>query len=140
MKVHKLYYRVALALFSIAIAVSIINSIINFEAISLKFTQLGYPPYLIYILGVAQTLGLIILITQKGRWLIEWAYAGFFMNLLFGIIAHLLAKDGNGAPAVFCIVLLIITYLHHKKMRHMIKRNKREQDQNATYTDLKKVV
>ncbi|QWX84961.1 DoxX family protein [Cellulophaga sp. HaHaR_3_176] len=137
MKIHKLYYKIALGLFSVTIAASILNSIINFEAVSLQFIKLGYPTYLIYTLCLSQALGLIILITRKGKWLVEWAYAGFFMNLIFGIIAHLLAKDGNGAPAVVCLILLIVTYIHHKKIRH-IKAAKRKN--SIEYTNLKKVV
>jgi len=138
MELQKKYYRIALALFSMAIIASIINSIINFDIVSVKINELGYPTYLIFILGLAQTLGLVILITRKGRWLIEWAYAGFFMNLMFGIIAHLLAKDGNGAPAVISLVLLMVTYINHKKMRH--SKLKKTITKNEAYTELKKVV
>ncbi|RKR15282.1 DoxX-like protein [Maribacter vaceletii] len=118
MNTTKTYYRIAITLFSIAILYAVANSFINYDAIALKFQKLGYPTYLISVIGGAQLLGLTIILLNKGKWLIEWAYAGFFMNFLFGIIAHLLAKDGNGAAAVVCLVLVWTTYIQNKKMKY----------------------
>ncbi len=118
MNTTKTYYRIALILFSIAILYAVANSFINYDAIVLKFQQLGYPSYLIFVIGIAQLLGLAIILLNKGKWLLEWAYAGFFLNFLFGVIAHLLAKDGNGAPAVVCLVLVWVTYIQNKKLKY----------------------
>ncbi len=137
MKNHKLYYLVSFALFSIAIVGAVINSYINYEAIVTKIISLGYPAYLIQILGTAQIIGLIIIITKKTKWMVEWAYAGFFMNLTLGIIAHLLAKDGNGATAVFCLILLITNYVLYKKRNVANKQYIKKVKEKAT---LKKVV
>ncbi|CAZ95237.1 MULTISPECIES: DoxX family protein [Zobellia] len=121
MKTTKLYYRIALSFFSLAIIYAVANSFFNYEAVVLKFEELGYPPYLIFVLGSAQLLGLAVLVFNKSGWVREWAYAGFFLNLTFGIIAHLLVKDGNGAAAVFCIVALYITYIQNRKLNEQNK-------------------
>ncbi|TDT43798.1 DoxX-like protein [Maribacter spongiicola] len=118
MNSQKSFYYIALGLFAIAVAGSIINSIINFDTVATTFTKLGYPTYLIYLLGVFQSIGLLMIIFNKSHWSLEWVYAGFFMNYTLGAIAHLAVKDGNGASAVICIVLLFITYIQSKKIRN----------------------
>ncbi len=122
----KVYYRIALLLFSLAIIGTIGNSIINYDDVVLKFDKLGYPSYLIYFIAVSQILGLSIIIANKTKWLLEWAYAGFFMNFIFGIFAHLLAKDGNGATAVICLVLVWVTYIQNKKLNYSKNRNNKK--------------
>jgi hypothetical protein len=137
MKKYKLYYLVSLSLFSLAIISSVINSYINYETVVTKIISLGYPPYLLQILGVAQILGLIIIFTKRSKWMVEWAYAGFSMNLVLGIIAHLLAKDGNGATAVFCLILLAANYILYKRKNVEHKRYIKKVKERAT---LRKVV
>ncbi|SMC51819.1 DoxX family protein [Cellulophaga tyrosinoxydans] len=126
MKTNKTYYFIALTLFAIAIIGAVVNSIINYDLVALKLKSLGYPVYLISVIGTAQVLGLILMITKPNKWLVEWAYAGFFINFTFGIIAHLLAKDGNGATAVFVFIILLVTYFFEKKVRHDKKFQKKE--------------
>jgi hypothetical protein len=42
-----------------------------------KLALLGYPPYLLAILGTAKILGSIVLVLPKFRLLKEWAYASW---------------------------------------------------------------
>ena len=118
MKSQKTFYYIALGLFSIAVIGSIINSIINFETVADTFSKLGYPTYLIYVLGVCQFIGLAMILINKSHWVLEWVYAGFFMNYTLGALAHLAIKDGNGASAVVCIILLFVTYIQSRKIRN----------------------
>ncbi|MGJ8716077.1 MAG: DoxX family protein [Maribacter stanieri] len=118
MNSQKSIYYIVLALFSTAVIGSIINSILNFDVVSTTFIKLGYPVYLIYLLGVCQSIGLLMIFTNKSHWSLEWVYAGFFMNYTLGAIAHLAIKDGNGASAVVCIVLLFVTYIQSRKIRN----------------------
>lgn len=119
MNSQKIKYSVVLGLFSAAVIGSIVNSIINYETISMVFTKLGYPVYLIQILGLAQIIGLILIISNKAHFLLEWAYAGFFFNYTLGAIAHPSVKDGNGASAVICLVLLFTTYILSRRVREL---------------------
>ncbi|MBT2159824.1 DoxX family protein [Zobellia barbeyronii] len=121
MKTTQLYYRIALSLFSLAIIYAVANSFFNYEAVVTKFAELGYPSYLIFVLGAAQLLGLTTLVFSKSNWIREWAFAGFFLNFVFGIIAHLMIKDGNGASAVFCIIALYVTYVQNKRLTEQSK-------------------
>ncbi|MDF4220714.1 DoxX family protein [Maribacter sp. M208] len=117
MNSQKTFYYIALGLFATAVIGSIVNSIINYDLIVETFIKLGYPVYLIHVLGVFQSIGLILIVFNKSHWALEWVYAGFFMNYFLGAMAHLAVKDGNGASAVVCIVLLFVTYIQSKKIR-----------------------
>ena len=114
---QKTIYYIVLGLFTTAVLGSILNSFLNYEEVSLTFVKLGYPIYLIHLLGLFQTIGLLLIWFNKSHWSLEWAFAGFFMNYSLGTISHLVIKDGNGASAVICIILLFITYVQSKKIR-----------------------
>lgn len=119
MKTLKIVYWVLLALFTAMILTSIWNYIFHFEETLVQFQILGYPSHLIHPLVVAQFLGLVIMLSNKGKWLIEWAYAGFFMNMVFAIIAHYVTAEGNGAAAVLGLLLLFTIYILNKRLKYM---------------------
>ena len=54
---------------------------------------LGYPPYLLTILGVAKLLGVIALLAPGLPLLKEWAYAGFAFDLIGAIASHTFTGD-----------------------------------------------
>ncbi|NJB70731.1 dTDP-D-glucose 4,6-dehydratase [Saonia flava] len=103
-------YLIFLGLFSIMILASVYNHIFNYEVVVGEYAKLGYPEHLIAPMVIAQLFGLFVIIYNKGELLLEWAYAGFFINLIFAIIAHYVSKHGNGAASVICLTLLWSTY------------------------------
>ena len=117
MKSNKIIFSICLTIFSIVVTASIVNSIINYDTVVSTFQTLGYPVYLIHILGMAQSLGLVLIIFNKEQLLVEWVYAAFFLNFMLGCLAHLAVESGNGASAVICLVILLVTYVQSKKVR-----------------------
>lgn len=73
------------------------------------FQSLGYPGYLIYPLAMAKVAGVIAIISRKSRLLKEWAYAGFFFDVVVAAAAHLHAKDGAEWLALTAMAMLIIS-------------------------------
>lgn len=116
MKTNLLYYRITLGVFCMAMIGAVLNSFINYESVSETILNLGYPPYLLYIIGTAQTLGVLLLITNKAGDFTEWIYAGFFFNLTLGFIAHLVSNLGNGASAILCLIPLFMNYFLYRKI------------------------
>ncbi|MEH6761604.1 MAG: hypothetical protein V7687_10620 [Maribacter arcticus] len=114
---QKIIYYIVIGLFTTAVLGSILNSFLNYEEVSLTFVKLGYPIYLIHLLGLFQIIGLLLIWFNKSHWSLEWVFAGFFMNYSLGAISHLVIKDGNGASAVICIILLFVTDIQSKKTR-----------------------
>ena len=56
-------------------------------------THLGYPAYLLKILGIAKFLGGIAILQGRFRTLKEWAYAGYTFSLLGASASHALYGD-----------------------------------------------
>lgn len=77
MKSNKLIFNIYLFIFATAIIGSVVNSIINYDTVAVTFQTLGYPVHLIHLLGVAQILGVILIIFNRDQLLMEWVYAGF---------------------------------------------------------------
>lgn len=69
---------------------------------------LGYPLYLMKILGLAKILGAIAIISNRSRTLKEWAYAGFAFDLLGATASHLLAGDAVHAPLPFAFFVILM--------------------------------
>jgi len=77
-----------------------------------NFTNLGYPAYLMYIIGIWKILGVIAILIPKRLLLKEWAYAGFFFVMSGAVISHLIVGDASGRtlPAVLLFVLVVISW------------------------------
>ena len=58
------------------------------------FTHLGFPAYFRVELSLAKLLGVALLLAPVPARLKEWAYAGFAINLVSALIAHLSVGDG----------------------------------------------
>ena len=70
---------------------------------------LGYPLYIMKILGLAKVLGGIAILTGRSPRLKEWAYAGFAFDFLGATASHLLASDAAHAPLPFVFFLVHMT-------------------------------
>jgi hypothetical protein len=80
--------------------------------------RLGYPDYLLSIIGAAKLAGVPVLLIQKFPHLKEWAYAGFCVDLGGAIASHVIVGDTveQTAPALVCITLLAISYVSYRRL------------------------
>lgn len=87
-----------------------------------NFTNLGYPSYLMTIIGVWKILGVIAILIPKRLLLKEWAYAGFFFVMSGAVISHFIVGDtaGRTFPAVLLFVLVIISWYFRPAERKII--------------------
>jgi len=69
-------------------------------------TQLGYPVYILTIIGIWKALGVIAVLIPKFPLLKEWAYAGFFFAMSGAIFSHI--ASGNSIKEIFPPLLLLI--------------------------------
>ncbi len=73
---------------------------------------LGFPLYLMKILGVFKIFGGIAILTGKLPRMKEWAYAGFAIEFLGATASHVITGDVKYALFPFSFfVVLVITYL-----------------------------
>jgi len=75
-------------------------------------THLGYPAYLLTILGTWKILGVVALLIPKFPLLKEWAYAGFFFITSGAIFSHIAAGDKivELVPGLLLLVLTIVSW------------------------------
>lgn len=71
---------------------------------------LGYPLYLLSILGAWKILGVIAILVPRFPLVKEWAYAGFFFAMSGAAISHIV-EGQPFAEAVPSLVLLTMTVL-----------------------------
>ena len=78
--------------------------------------RLGYPDYLLTLLGIAKLLGAPLLLVQRFPHLKEWVYAGFAFDFGGAIISHTASGDTflQVLPAIVCAGLLAVSYWFHR--------------------------
>ncbi|SFQ45962.1 DoxX family protein [Parafilimonas terrae] len=77
-----------------------------------SMAHLGYPAYLLILLGVWKILGVIAVLIPKFPLLKEWAYAGFFFIMSGALFSHI-ATDKSASeifPALLLLALTIISW------------------------------
>ncbi len=70
--------------------------------------HLGYPPYLLTILGVAKVLGGAAILYGRFETLKEWAYAGYAFDLGGAIASYGFVGDGRSMITPFILLLLVL--------------------------------
>ncbi len=81
-------------------------------------TSLGYPPYLLKIIGFWKLLGAVALLLPGYPRLKEWAYAGIFFELSGAAASWVLCKRDVGAataPAILSLLVLASWALRPQK-------------------------
>ena len=110
---------VSTGLFCAFMLTSAIPNILSAEDWVNVFKMLGYPLYLLPFLGVAKLLGVVALLVPGFNRIKEWAYAGFFFDLV-GAVYSGLAVGGFDPKMLIMLVpfaLLGLSYgSHHQRM------------------------
>ncbi|WP_299179852.1 DoxX family protein [uncultured Chryseobacterium sp.] len=77
-----------------------------------NFQNLGYPVYLMIIIGIWKILGAIAVLIPKTPLLKEWTYAGFFFLMSGAVISHLIIGDPISKifPALLLLALVLISW------------------------------
>ena len=83
---------------------------------------LGYPDYIIPLLGALKILGVAIILIPKLPLLKEWAYAGFVFTMLGAIFSHAVVGNGIGeiSPPVLLLILTLISWYFRPADRKVI--------------------
>ncbi len=105
-KRNRIIYWVATVWLSLGMVSTGIVQILPMKEEVLKFSALGYPAYLLTILGVWKILGVLAVLVPKIPLLKEWAYAGFFFAMSGAIVSHL--ASGSEFVELFGPALLLV--------------------------------
>ncbi|MEO6229192.1 MAG: DoxX family protein [Ferruginibacter sp.] len=105
-KRNKIIYWISTIWLSLGMVATGIVQLIKMDDEVKNFTHLGYPIYLMTILGAWKILGVFAVLVPKFPLVKEWAYAGFFFAMSGAIISHLLS--GYEAKELFGPSLLLV--------------------------------
>ena len=87
--------------------------------------HLGYPVYLLTLLGIWKILGVIAVLIPKFPLLKEWAYAGFFFAMSGAVFSHIASADSVGEifPSLLLLILTGVSWYFRPVDRKIISAN-----------------
>lgn len=85
-------------------------------------THLGYPTYVLTVLGACKILGIIVLLIPKFPVLKEWAYAGFFFIMSGAMFSHIALHDSVSEiwPSLLLLILTLVSWYFRPLNRKII--------------------
>ena len=92
-KTKKIVYWIATVWLCLGMTSAGIIQILQVKEETEMMTRLGYPLYILTLLGVWKLLGVIAMLMPKFPLVKEWAYAGFFFTVTGALYSHFAVSD-----------------------------------------------
>ncbi|CAN5871619.1 DoxX family protein [soil metagenome] len=105
-KRNKIIYWIATSWLALGMLSTGIVQLVMLEEETAMMTRLGYPLYLLTILGIWKILGVVAVLIPRFPLVKEWAYTGFFFAMSGAVFSH--AACGDDAKEFFGPVLLLL--------------------------------
>ncbi|GAB3643683.1 DoxX family protein [Spirosoma arcticum] len=98
-------------------------SMMEGEVASIK--QLGYPTYLLTILGIWKILGVVAVLIPKFPLLKEWAYAGFFFAMSGATLSRIASGDSMNEllPSLLLLILTVLSWYFRPADKRLVLVN-----------------
>ncbi|MEO3407706.1 DoxX family protein [Mucilaginibacter sp. CAU 1740] len=124
-KRNKIIYWIATLWLAFGMTSTGVVQLIKMKDETAMMAHLGYPAYVLTIIGVWKILGVIVVLIPKFTLLKEWAYAGFFFVMSGAVFSHLAVGDGGKEffGPVLLIVLTIVSWYFRPADRKVISAN-----------------
>jgi hypothetical protein len=81
------------------------------------YPQLGYPAYLVLLMGPIKLLGALAILTRLRVWISDLAYAGMFFHLPLAFSAHMGSGVPGWQPSVVMFACLLISFFTQNAVR-----------------------
>ena len=89
-------------------------------------SQLGYPPYLLPILGTLRIAAFITILVPGLMVIKEWAYAGLFFELVVACMSHIAVGDSAAqwvSPLIFAMITFASWVLRPSSRKPVFKQS-----------------
>jgi len=125
MKKLTTWYWIITIIFALMMIMDGFGGITQQEAGKEVFKHLGYPMYMLIIVGVAKLLGAVSILQNKYAVVKEWAYAGFAINFIGAFVSRAFVGDGVSllVPPLVALVIMFIPYILWKKLQANVKNS-----------------
>jgi hypothetical protein len=107
MMLNRIYWVVTVLMSAFMLASSIPDVLMGPQVVA-YFRHLGYPTYLLPLLGTAKMLGVLVVLAPGFRRLTEWAYAGSVFDLTGALYSHVSVGDPITVWAFPLLILLLV--------------------------------
>lgn len=97
-----------------------IVQLIRLDEEVVNFANLGYPAYLMMIIGTWKVFGVVAVLAPRLPVLKEWAYAGFFFAMTGAIISHLVSSSPMSmlfGPVLLLVLVILSWYTRPSKRK-----------------------
>jgi hypothetical protein len=120
-KTHKIIYWIATVWLALGMVSTGMVQLLRMKEEVDNITRLGYPVYLLSILGIWKLLGAVAVLMPKFPLLKEWAYAGFFFAMSGATFSRIAARQSvaDMLPSLFLLVLTIVSWYLRPANRKM---------------------
>lgn len=125
-KRNKIIYWIATALLSLGMLGSGVQQVLHTKQMIDLIKPLGYPVYLLNIIGIWKILGVIAILVPGFKLLKEWAYAGLFFTMTGALISHLATSDTGVREIlgpVMQTVFIILSWYFRPADRKIVSMN-----------------
>lgn len=111
-KKNKIIYWVATLFLSLGMLAGGTQQMLQIGGYNEIVTRLGYPLYMLSIIGVWKILGVVVLLLPGFPLLKEWAYAGFFFVMTGAAISHIVMKEPfvEVVPSLTLLTAIIVSW------------------------------
>ena len=125
-KAKKITYWVSTIFLSLGMLAGGIQQMLQIGGYNEIVARLGYPLYLLSILGSWKILGVIAILIPKRALLKEWAYAGFFFAMSGATISHLIVGQPitEALPSIILLLATIMSWYFRPNERKIIEIQK----------------
>lgn len=103
-----IWYWIATALIAVEMVTGGIWDLVRTAYVRGLMDQLGYPEYVLSILGIWKILGAIAILAPRFPRLKEWAYAGMIFDLTGAAASHAICREGASQFVVTTVLALIV--------------------------------
>jgi len=121
-KRNKIIYWVATIFLSFGMLAGGIQQVLQIGGYNEIVTKLGYPLYLLSIIGTWKILGVVVILIPKYKLVKEWAYAGFFFVMTGAAISHIIVGQPlvEAMPALVLLVVIVVSWHFRPADRKLI--------------------
>jgi VIT1/CCC1 family predicted Fe2+/Mn2+ transporter len=125
-KRNKIIYWIATVWLALGMVSTAIVQLMKDPAEAAMIQKLGYPLYLMTILGIWKLLGVIVVLLPRFPLLKEWAYAGFFFAMSGAMISHLAIGEPltKILPALLLLALTLVSWYFRPESKKLIPINR----------------
>lgn len=112
MRRNKIIYWVVTIFLAFGMTAGGIQQLLQIGGYNEIVTSLGYPLYMLSILGTWKLLGVVAILIPGFPIVKEWAYAGFFFAMSGAFVSHLVMKQAftEAIPSLILMIVIVLSW------------------------------